>query len=201
MAHKWIVGVGAALALIIVAGSGFAAFTASATVNGKATAGTVGLAITATDVLGCYAFYGAQAPGPGNISFSGLNEARNSVTLTTTNLTPSAFCDSTVTLENTGSVPENLSVVLNTPGANGVCAPEQQSCFEVYTVSGITEGWVWWDSSPTGSTPTSSVTNIVTLAPGASYTDWLGVAIPPGANNGTPSSATFSLVYTATAGY
>ena len=201
MTHKWVLGIGAALALVLVAGAGFAAFTATATVNGKASAGSVDLAIVADHSLGCYAFFGAQSPGPGNVSFTDLNEQRTSVTLTVSNLTPSAFCNANVTLENVGSVPVNLSVALNTAGSGGVCAAEAINCFEVYTLSGITEGYVWFADSPTGSTPTSSVSNIATLAPGATYTDYIGIAIPSGSTDATPSSATFSLVYTASAGY
>ena len=201
MAHKWVMGIGAALALIVVAGTGFAAFTATATVNGKATAGTVDLAITSTQTFGCYAFYGGTAPGPGNISFSDLNEQRTSVTLTVSNLTPSAFCYANVTLENTGSVPVNLSVALSTAGSNGVCSAEAINCFEVFTLSGITQGVVWFTYSPIGSTPTSSVSNIATLLPGGTYTDSIGVAIPPTATDATPSSAGFTIAYTASAGY
>ena len=201
MAHKWVVGIGAALALVIVAGTGFAAFTATATVNGKASAGSVDLAIVETYVGGCNAFYGAQAPGPGNVTFTDLNEQETSVTLTVSNLTPSAFCVAAVTLENTGSVPVNLSVTLNTPGINGVCSNYGLNCYSVFTNSGIDQGIVWFADSPTGNTPTSSVSNIVTLSPGGTYTDDIGVEIPTGSTDATPSTATFSLVYTGTAGY
>ncbi len=201
MAHKWVLGIGAALALIIVAGTGFAAFTATATVNGKASAGTVDLAITSTQDLGCYAFFGAQTPGPGNISFSDLNEQRTSISLSVSNLTPSAFCEANVTLENTGSVPVNLSVALSTAGSNGVCAPEVYNCFEVFTLSGITEGVIWFTNSPIGGTPTTSVANVVTLLPGGTFTDQVGVGIPPTSSDATPSSAAFTLTYTASAGF
>ncbi len=201
MARNWVVGIGAALALIVVAGTGFAAFTATATVNGQASAGTVGLAITSTFILGCDAFDGAPVPGPGNITFSDLNEQQTSVTLTVSNLTPSAYCDAYLTLENTGSVPENLSVVLDTPGSNGVCAPSAINCFAVFTLSGIDQGRFWFSDSPYTDTPTSAVSNLVTLAPGGTYTDAIGVAIPTGSTDATPSSAVFTLAYTASAGY
>jgi len=201
MGHKWIVGIGAALAVVIVAGTGFAAFTATATVNGRASAGTVDLAIVSAVTGSCGAFFGQQSPGAGNISFTNLNEARTSVTLTVSNLTPSAFCLASVQLENTGSVPVNLSLALSTPGVSGVCAFLAYNCFEVFTSSGITEGIIWFAESPTGSTPTSSLPNIVTLAPGGIYTDNIGVGIPSTSTDATPSSTVFTLGYTATAGY
>ena len=201
MTHKWAVGVGLAIAMVALAGTGFAAFTATATVNGRATAGTVGLAIVNTASLGCNAFYGAQYPGPGNVTFSNLNEQETSITLTVTNLTPSAFCGADVELENTGSVPVNLSAALNTPGSGGVCSNYGTNCYSVFTLSGIDQGIVYWAGSPNGLTPASSVSNIVTLSPGGTYTDLIGILIPSGSTDATPPSAVFSLVYTASAGY
>jgi hypothetical protein len=200
MTQKWVLGIGAALALIIVAGTGFAAFTATATVNGRASAGTVSLAITSTELGGCGSF-STPIPGAGNISFTDLNEQRTSVTLSVSNLTPSAYCWAYVTLENTGSVPVNLSVVLDTPGSNGVCATDALNCFTVFTLSGIDQGTFWFSSSPNLGTPASSVSPITTLNPGGTYTDGIGVAIPTGSTDATPSSATFTLVYTGSAGY
>ncbi len=197
MAHKWALGIGAALALVIVAGTGFAAFTATATVNGKASAGSVDLAIVDAFPAGCGGFSGSQYPGPGNYTFSNENEARTSISLTVTNLTPDAWCQGEIVLENVGSVPVNLSVTLNTPGSNGICAPDADNCTAVTTTSGIDEGWQLWYVSPT---PASTVTNFATLAPGALYYDYIAVGIAGGSTDVTPSTATFSLVYTGSAG-
>ncbi len=201
MSKRWVLGIGVALAVVALAGTGFAAFTATATVNGRASAGSVELAIVSTSVGTCQGFSGATAPGVGNYTFSGLNEQRTAVTVTVTNLTPSTLCYGYVELENTGSVPVNLSAVLQTPGVSGLCAPSAYNCYDVATASGLeASGYYFW--SGTGQRgPTSSVTNIVTIAPGATYTDVIGVGIPGTSTNATPSSATFSIVYTASAGY
>ena len=193
-----------AIAVLAVAGAGFAAFTATATINGKATAGSVDLAIIQTSVGGCNSFYFAQYPGPGNVTFSNLNAQKTAVTLTISNLTPSAYCGAFVKLENTGSVPANLSLALNTAGTNGVCPTNNDAainCYSITTLSGIDEGQTYWYGSPYGDTPTTSISNIVTLAPGGTYTDLIGAEIPTGSTDATPASTTFTLVYTASAGY
>ena len=204
MVQKWILGAGMAIAVVAVVGTGFAAFTATATVNGRATAGSVGLTIVNTYVGGCNSFYGAQTPGPGNVTFSDLNEQRTAVTLTISNLTPSAYCGAWVQLENTGSVPVNLSLALLTAGSGGVCPTDNDgatNCYSITTLSGIDEGQTYWDGSPYGNTPTTSISNIVTLAPGATYTDLIGAEIPTGSTDATPAVCVFTLVYTASAGY
>ncbi len=199
MTRKWIVGIGAALALVIVAGTGFAAFTATATVNGRASAGSVQLAIVDAYPYDCGGFYGSQYPGPGNYTFYGENEAQTSISLSITNLTPSAWCQGVLVLENVGTVPVNLSVTLNTPGSNGICAPDAIDCMAVATTSGISDGSQFYFNADT--TPTSTVTNFATLAPGGYYSDQIAVEIATGSSDATPSSATFTLVYTASAGY
>jgi hypothetical protein len=198
MTRKWILGVGAALALVIVVGTGFAAFTATATVNGKATAGSVQLAIVNANYVSCGGFSGVSFPGPGNFTFFGENEARTSISLSVSNLTPDAWCQGYVELENVGSVPVNLSVTLNTPGSNGVCGIDLGNCTAVTTSSGINEGWQLWYGGPTGLT---TVSNFATLAPGALYVDYVAVGIAGGSTDVTPATATFSLVYTASAGF
>jgi hypothetical protein len=203
MVRKWVLGVGLAVAVVAVAGTGFAAFTANVTVNGQATAGSMGLAIVNTAVAGCSSFYGAQYPGPGNVTFSNLNEQRTAVTLTISNLTPSAYCGAWVELENTGSVPVTLGLVMNTAGENGVCptVSTATNCYSITTLSGIDEGQTYWDGSPYGLTPTTSISDITTLNPGGTYTDLIGAEIPSGSTNATPGTVTFTLVYTGSAGY
>ena len=199
MTRKWILGIGAALALVAVAGTGFAAFTATATVNGNATAGSVQLAIVNAYYLDCGGFNGQQYPGAGNYTFYGENEARTSISLSVTNLTPDAWCQGEIIIENVGTVPVNVSVALNTPGSSGICVLDAVNCTAVATTSGINDGLQFYYPPYTG--PASSVSNFVTLAPGASFGDQIGVEIATGSTDATPASASFTLVYTASAGY
>jgi len=197
MAKRWLVGLVAAIAVVSLAGVGFSAFTATATVNGTASAATMGLEIVQNSTSGCY--YNLNTPGaPGNISLVGETEARTTISLVVSNLTPGINCRAYVQLENTGSVPVNVSVQLDTPGAAGVCTAYAINCFDVDTLSGIqAAGWQWWTGSPTGGTSSYSYSNFSTLTPGGTVWDYIGVDIPYGSTDATPGSAAFSLVYTA----
>ncbi|HTP53970.1 MAG TPA: hypothetical protein VML94_03270 [Thermoplasmata archaeon] len=200
MAKKWMVGLVAALAVVCMAGVGFSAFTAQATVNGSATAATMGLIIADYTTSGCY--YNLNTPGaPGNITLENENAAQTTISLVVSNLTPGINCRAYVYLENTGSVPVNLSVQLNTPGTDGICTAFTIDCFDVDTLSGIqAAGWQWWNGSPTAGTSSYAYSNFATLAPGHGVWDYIGVDIPTTSTE-TPASAAFSLVYTAAQEY
>jgi len=201
MAKRWLVGLVAAIAVVCMAGVGFSAFTAQATVNGAATSATMGLEIVGNFTTGCY--YNLNVAGaPGNYSFSGENAAKTSISLTAANLTPGINCRAYLELENTGSVPVNVSVALNTAGVNNICTAFAINCYDVYTASGIqASGWVWWSTSPTGGTSSDSNANWVTLTPGQTVWDTILVDIPLGSTDATPSGGAFSLSYTATPEY
>jgi len=191
-------------------------------VNGSANAPSMGLKIFALHPLGrtdatpggnyflyqaalgtstpCDGFYNIPN-APGNISFSGWSPDQTSVTLTASNLTPSVYCVVGLVLENTGSVPVTVSVAMYSAGFNGMCVAYQIDCYGVFTFSGIgTDGQIYWFGAPNFGTPTDYSANFVTLNPGGTYTDVIGVDLPPFSDDSTPSSAVFTLVYTASAG-
>ena len=198
MAKKWLVGMVAAIAAVSLAGVGFSAFTAQAVVYGSATAATMNLEIVSNGTFGCYGNVSWILGAPGSIAFSGENAAHNAISLTVANLTPGVDCRAYVGLENTGSVPVNVSVALYTPGVDGVCTAAQLDCYDMFTTSGVqANGWIWYSTSPSAGTSSYSYTDFTTLAPGHTYFDYLGVDIPAGSDDGTPSSAVFTLVYTA----
>ena len=188
------------MALVVVAGTGFAAFTATATVNGRANAASVGLDFTGTYTYACDYWY--NIPGaPGNISVTAVSSPVTSISVTASNLTPGVYCTVAAAVENTGSVPENISVALETAGSNGMCTALELNCYTVFTWSGISNGGnIYWIGAPNYGTPTDVSNNFVTLQPGASFFDFYGVTIPEGSNDATPASAQFTLVYTASAG-
>jgi hypothetical protein len=205
MAQKWVLGVVGAFAVLALAGVGFAAFTAQATVNGSASAATVNLQIVSEESAANTCFYLpgtplAGSPAAGNVSLSTSGPLVSTATVAVSNLTPGVVCDVFVTLENTGSVPENVSVVLNTQGADGICAPSAVNCDDVLTLSGIqASGFYWFIGSPTAGSPSGASPNFVTLAVGGTYTDYIAVLITTGSTS-APALGTFSLVYTASAG-
>lgn len=199
MAKQWLIGVVAAFAVLGMAGMGFAAFTATATVNGSASAATMGVAFTENATFACDYYY--NHPGaPGNIAFSHENPAGNMITLTVANMTPGVYCVSGVVITNTGSVPVNMSVAFFTAGTNGMCSAYQNDCFGVFTTSGLgTDGSIWWIGQPNYGIVTDSYSNFATLAPGGTFTDYIGVDLPAGSTS-APSVGTFQIVYTASAG-
>lgn len=193
-------GLVGAFAVMGLAGVGFSAFTASATVYGTASAGTVSLVITETESFGCSGAY-ANGANNGSMAFSPVSEDGSSVSASVSNIVPGEFCDGLVVLENTGSVPFNVSVAFNTPGANGMCIWGERDCYDVNTLSGIqVSGWLAF-CGPCNFSAEYSVTNITTLNPGQTYTDYVAVSIPQGADDGTPPTGSFSLVYTGSAGF
>ena len=201
MMKKWWVGLVAIVGVVALAGVGFSAFTAQASVNAYASGATMGLEIISNSTSGCY--YNLNTPGaPGSISFSGENAAMNSISLTVSNLAPGINCRAYVELENTGSVPVNVSVALLTPGSNGICTAYTINCFDVDTLSGIqAAGWQWWTGSPTAGSSSYSYGNFSTLNPGATVWDYIGVDIPFGSTDATPPAALFTLAYTAAPEY
>lgn len=205
MVQKWIVGMLGAFAVLAMVGVGFSAFTATATVNGSASAGTVGVAIVAESSAPATCFYLPDTPyggsaAPGSVLLNVPTALSSVATFTAANLTPGVGCDAYITIENTGSVPENISIALSTAGANGVCASTDQNCFDVISQSGIeAASGYYFGGSPTGAGPASVSTNFVTLAPGATYADAVAVLIATGSTS-APASATFTLTYTASAG-
>lgn len=200
MAQRWILGLVAAIAVIALSGVGFAAFTANATVNGSASAGSVDLQIVYDQGQGCGSLYGATPAGVGNFTFYGLTEGATEISAKVTNLTPGVWCQGVIGLENVGSVPITLSIVVNTPGTNGVCVSYSFNCYDVETISGIeVTGWQWWVGSPTAGTSAYASANFATLAPGQIYYDYLAVNIPHSSTS-APGAGAFTLVYTASAG-
>ncbi|MFY9716979.1 MAG: hypothetical protein WAK40_03475 [Thermoplasmata archaeon] len=201
MAKKWMVGLVAAVAVVCLTGVGFSAFTAQAQVNGYASGASMGLEIVQNFTTGCYS--NLNTPGaPGNYSFGAENAAKTSISLVASNLTPGINCRAYIELENTGSVPVNVSVALDTPGVDGICTAWSNDCFDVYTASGIqASGWIYWSGSPTAGTSSYAYSNWATLAPGGMVWDVILVDIPFGSDNGTPHAGAFSLVYTAAPEY
>lgn len=202
MAKRWLVGLVAAIAVVCMAGVGFSAFTASAVVYGNASAASVGLDIQATEAVGCF-YYGHDVAAPGNVSFSNENEQQTAITLNVANMTPDDVCQAYLEIQNVGTQPLNVSITLYTAGSGGICGSAfQTDCYDVFTLSGIeSSGWFYYTGSPTAPGPADVSVNFTDLAPGASYFDAIGIDIPPGSDDGTPSAASFALVYSATVGF
>jgi hypothetical protein len=200
MGRRWLVGLVAAIAVVCMAGVGFSAFTAQAAVNGTANTATMGLQITESSTYGCFYYY--NVPGaPGSVVITGENAALTSLSFEVSNMTPSTYCFIVFDLVNTGSVAVNVSAQLETAGANGMCVADQISCYGVVTQSGIaSDGSIYVIGAPNFGTPTYSSSNFVTLSPGAAFGEAVGVDLPPGSDNSTPASASFTIVYTATPG-
>jgi hypothetical protein len=200
MAQRWLIGVIAAFAVIGLAGVGFSAFTATATVNGSASAATMSLKIVENGTFACDYYY--NVPGaPGNISFSGENAGQTVIGLTVANMTPGVYCVGAIVLENAGSVPVNVSVAFSTAGANGMCSAYQLNCYGVFTTSGLgTDGSIWWVGQPNDGIVTDSYANFVTLSPGGTYLDLIGIDMPAGSTSAPGGGGAFSIVYTASAG-
>ena len=205
MAQKWILGVVGAFAVLALAGVGFAAFTAQATVNGSASAASVDLQIVSQSSFATTCFYLPDTPypyaaAPGNVSLATGEGFVSTATMTASNLTPGVGCFVYVTIENTGSVPENVSVALSTQGANGVCAAYAINCYDVISQSGIQASGLWYViGSPTAPGPATVSTDFVTLPVGGTYSDYIGVLIAT-TSTSAPASGTFTLTYTASAG-
>ncbi|HTP53986.1 MAG TPA: hypothetical protein VML94_03350 [Thermoplasmata archaeon] len=200
MGKRWLVGLVAAIAVVCMAGAGFSAFTAQAAVYGTANSATMDLQITDSATFGCFYFY--NVPGaPGSIAVTGENAELTALTVVASNMTPSTYCYIGIALENTGSVAVNVSVALETAGAGGMCVADEVSCYGVFTYSGIgSDGTIYWVGAPNYGTPTYSNANFVTLSPGGTYIDYIGVDLPPGSTDASPASATFTVLYTATPG-
>jgi len=199
---KWAIGAIGAFAILALAGVGFSAFTATAQVNGYAYAATMDLEIVNTYEGGCGSLFHATPAGPGNFTFYGENAAMTSISVRATNLTPGVYCEGAIELENTGSVPVNVSVVLETAGTNGICTAYTINCYDVESLSGIeAAGFQWYIGSPNAGHSAYASTNFTTLAPGATYWDWIASNIPPTSTYAsTPPSGTFTILYTASAG-
>jgi hypothetical protein len=202
MVKKWLIGLGAALAIVCMAGVGFSAFTAQAVVNGSGSAATTGLEITNPFTIGCGSLYGATAPGSNNFVFYDLSAGSTSISVKATNLTPGVYCEGALELLNTGTVAVQVSVALSTPGLNGICTSYARNCYDVETLSGIeASGWQWYTYSPSAGTSCYAYSDFTTLAPGESYQDYLAVNIPAESTNpATPASGTFTVTYTASTG-
>ena len=138
---------------------------------------------------------------PGAIVTAGENAVDTAISVVALNMTPSTYCVIGLVLENSGSVGVNVSVALLTAGANGMCVADQVSCYGVFTFSGVgSDGSIYWVGAPNAGTPTYSNANFVTLSPGGTYTDFIGIDLPPGSMDESPGSASFTILYTATAG-
>jgi hypothetical protein len=189
-----------AFAVLALTGVGFSAFTASATVNGTATAATMGIQITAYQVGPPAGFITSNTcftwpvpwyqDAPGNFTFYGENAAHTAISAAASNLTPGVYCGGWVVITNVGSVPVNLSAAL--VSTSNVCAPFVS--YDCYDYSG-------WDGMDPAVFGTYSATNFTMLAPGASFTDFFVFGIPMGSDNGTPSTAALTLVFTASTGF
>jgi len=110
MAKNWVLGVAGLIAVLGVAGIGFATYTATATVNVNATAGSFYLyesgAVASSSISSASGGCGFSAPG-------------TSITLTATNLLPGDYCNFTVTVTDPGSIGGNWGAPI--PACVGPC--------------------------------------------------------------------------------
>ena len=185
MARRWMLGLIGAFAAIAVAGIGFAAFTATATVNVVATGGTIGLEITDFAFYGCHFVTGA--PGPGTFDSASENAARTAVTFGVGNLTAGDYCQVKVFIMNTGTIPINVTAFLSEIA--GICAPAALNCYDAGDSWGLTAfGGI-----------VSTVAPGEPFPPGFVFTDLVSVGIPPGSVSAPPSGV-FSVNYVASSG-
>lgn len=185
MAKKWVLGLAAAMTIVAVAGVGFSAFTATAYVNGTATAATVGLTVApdANFPMSC-SWMDTGAPDA-NASITITEVSSTQVNIVASGLVPGVACNGVIWVNNTGSVALNLTNTL-TPGA-GICAPSaSDNCIDVtgvYTIDPLYGVYSY---------------NNPILTPG-SYQDPYTVYIPDGFTM-APASASFTFTYVGTAG-
>lgn len=199
MAKRWWIGVASAFTVIALAGVGFSAFTASATVSGTISAGSA--QIQFGNYLGHGCVYESNgAPGPGSLTFSGLNPAATSIDLGVQGINLGEYCDGALQITNTGTGPVTLTIGILFLGENGICAADQTNCFDVVSASGISaSGYTCLNGSPTPCGTSAGIsTDFATLTPGQTYTDDIGVAFAPGSGTSSPTSGAFELVYIAT---
>ncbi len=184
MSNRWVVGLLGVLAVAALVGVGYSAFTATATVNGTATAGTAAIALNSPQAGACA--YPSGGPAPGSFSFS-ENTSHTLVSVGVSNLVPGDFCYFSVTVTNVGTVPVVLNNQLNE--TSGICAPGPSlNCFAVRDTAGLTSA-----------TPVLNVNGITTLAVGGTYVDTIWVGIPSGSVTAPPSGL-FSVFFTGVAG-
>jgi hypothetical protein len=185
MARRWVLGIVGAFAVLAVAGVGFAAFTASATVTGEASQGTVSLKITDFAFFGCH--YVTGAPAPGTFDSASENAVDTVLSLKVGNLTPAAYCSVKVFIMNTGTVPINITAFLNE--TSGICPPGGLNCYDVYDSFGL---------SAFGGVTSASLG--APIAPGVVINDLVSVGIPAGSVSAPPVGI-FSVYYLGTAGF
>jgi len=181
MTKKWVVGVLGVLAVAALVGVGYSAFTATATVNGTATAGIAAIEVTSTGAGYCQ--YPTGAPAPGSFVFA--ENAKDTVlSVTVSNLVPGSICVTSVTVQNVGTVPVALSAQLNATG--GICSGPALNCYDVATTSGL--------SSAAGIFSVPAFANL-----GGPYLDSISVSIPAGSTS-APASGSFAVFYIGSAG-
>ncbi|MGB6500083.1 MAG: hypothetical protein WBG19_01585 [Thermoplasmata archaeon] len=196
MTSRWVFGVLATVAAVMMTGVGFAAFTSVDTVSGSVSAGSVNLQIEAFLGHGC-TYTGTGAPGPGSIGFTGLNAAQTAVNLEISDIYFGEYCDAALQIQNTGEAPVNVTAGLLFAGLNGICNAGQTNCIDVVTLSGIAaSGLVCVNGSPTPCGTAADISiNFITLQPGQSYNDAILVGYAPGSDGSAPSTGAFELVY------
>jgi hypothetical protein len=184
MLQRWVVGLLGVFAVAALVGVGYSAFTASATVNGTATAGTVSIEVRSSLSGSCT--YASGAPAPGAFTFS-ENAADTVLSIGVSSLVPGGVCTTQATVTNTGSVPVLLNDQLNE--SSGICASGPTlNCYDVSDTAGLRSV-----------SPVLNVNSIVTLAPGGSYTDTIAVYIPAGSTS-APASGNFAVYFMGSAG-
>ncbi|HTP54786.1 MAG TPA: hypothetical protein VML94_07520 [Thermoplasmata archaeon] len=181
MTNRWVVGLLGVLAIAALVGVGYSAFTATATVNGTASAGTAAIVVTSNGAGAC--FYPSGAPAPGSFSFS--ENAKDTVlSISVSNMVPGGVCSTVATVSNVGTVPVSLSNQLNS--TSGICVGAALNCYDVSDTAGL--------SSVAG---VSSEHAFATL--GAPYSDTISIWIPAGSVSAPPSGV-FSIYYIGSAG-
>jgi hypothetical protein len=153
MGNRLVLAMVAAVVLVAVGGIGFAAFTATATVNGTATGGTAELYWSGSPAVYTSGYVMGCAP-----SFSG--SPATVMTLAPTGFAPGDYCQVYETLVNGGNVGVTLSSAPTITGISGG--------------SGCTTG-EWTISDNSGAAPA--------LAPGNTYSFEVTVSLNSGVTN------------------
>ena len=102
---RWIVPAAAAVVLLVSSGVGFAAFSATATVNGTASAASVGLVVTSVSLVGA----------PGYITVATTALPASIVEAWINNTPPQTLLNISIVIKNIGTVPlENIAWTYST---------------------------------------------------------------------------------------
>ena len=106
MTSRWVFGVLATVAAVMMTGVGFAAFTSVDTVSGSVSTDRSTCRLKRSWAMGARTRH--RAPGPGSIGFTGLNAAQTAVNLEISDIYFGTYSDAALQIQNTGEAPVDV---------------------------------------------------------------------------------------------